>query len=287
MTSSDRSQAIVSGVPDNVSIGFVFRSPSHATKYEADRRLLLSVIDWLSSQCKTVDFQVFQLSSIERGHFDLPADLICSMSRDYNMIAMLSILEEKGAAVVNTTAATLRTINRGLTYELLARQGVAVPRTFIAPASQHGLSKTFIAKPLLSTEKQPQSIAKIDGPSQALPYPERHIILQERIESGLLRKCYVVGNKCTVRRIAGAYGAEVAGKGILPQEDSEQSLRDIAFKCGGILGLEIFNVDLLTVANTHYVVDVNDFPSFEGIPSAPEMIAAYLLDRTRKLHMIR
>ena len=285
--SSDRTQAIVSMVPDNVSIGFVFRSASHATKYEADHWFVLSVIDWLSAKCKTVDLQVFQLSGIERGHFDLPVDLICSMSRDYNTIAMLSILEEEGAAVVNNTAATLRAINRGLTYELLARQGIAVPRTFITPASQHRLNNVFIAKPLLSTEKQPQSIAKIDGPSQALPYPERHIILQERIESGLLRKCYVVGNKCTVRRITGAHGAEVADKRIFLQKDSEQSLIDIAFKSGGILGLEIFNVDLLTVDNTHYIVDVNDFPSFEGIPSAPEIIAEYLLDRVRNLHMIR
>ncbi len=278
MKSSEQRQAKMSGIPDNMTIGFVFRSPTHAVKYQADRHLLLSVIDQLSSQCRTVVLNTFQLRSIERGHFDLPADLICSMSRDYNVIAMLSTLEEEGAIVLNTTAATMRTINRGLTYELLARHGLPVPQTSIAPASQHVTSPTIIAKPLLSTEQQPRSIAKINRPSKELLYPEKHIILQARIEPSLLRKCYVVGKNCIVLCDA---RARVSDKEIALGDDGEQSLKDIALKCGEILGLEIYNVDFLTVATTHYVIDVNDFPSFEDIPFAPDMIALYLLDRAR------
>jgi ribosomal protein S6--L-glutamate ligase len=53
-------------------------------------------------------------------------------------------------------------------------------------------------------------------------------------------------------------------------------LRDIALRCGGAFGVELFGIDLLFSGGTPYVVDMHGFPGFKGVPDAALRLADYV-----------
>jgi ribosomal protein S6--L-glutamate ligase len=52
--------------------------------------------------------------------------------------------------------------------------------------------------------------------------------------------------------------------------------RDIVLKCGEVLGLYLYGVDLVRTDRGPCVVDVNYFPGYKGVPGAAKLIADYV-----------
>jgi ribosomal protein S6--L-glutamate ligase len=52
--------------------------------------------------------------------------------------------------------------------------------------------------------------------------------------------------------------------------------RDIVLKCGEVLGLHLYGVDLVRTEQGPCVVDVNYFPGYKGVPGAAKLIADYV-----------
>ena len=52
--------------------------------------------------------------------------------------------------------------------------------------------------------------------------------------------------------------------------------RDIVLKCGEVLGLHLYGVDLVRTERGPRVVDVNYFPGYKGVPGAAKLIADYV-----------
>jgi len=53
-------------------------------------------------------------------------------------------------------------------------------------------------------------------------------------------------------------------------------LRDIALRCGRAFGVDLFGLDVIISAGRPYVVDVNNFPGFKGVPDAALRLADYI-----------
>ncbi len=53
-------------------------------------------------------------------------------------------------------------------------------------------------------------------------------------------------------------------------------VRRIVLQCGRILGLRLYNVDLVAAPDGPQVVDVNFFPSYQGVPGAAARLADYV-----------
>jgi ribosomal protein S6--L-glutamate ligase len=52
--------------------------------------------------------------------------------------------------------------------------------------------------------------------------------------------------------------------------------RDIVLKCGEVLGLHLYGVDLVRTERGPFVVDVNYFPGYKGVPGAAKLIADHV-----------
>jgi glutathione synthase/RimK-type ligase-like ATP-grasp enzyme len=53
-------------------------------------------------------------------------------------------------------------------------------------------------------------------------------------------------------------------------------LRDIAQRCGDAFGLSLCGLDVVISEGQPYVVDINKFGSFIGVPDAPTLLADYI-----------
>lgn len=55
-----------------------------------------------------------------------------------------------------------------------------------------------------------------------------------------------------------------------------KELADIAFRCGQAFGIDLYGIDVVMSDGVPYVVDINKFGSYMGIPDAPKLLANYI-----------
>ncbi len=54
-------------------------------------------------------------------------------------------------------------------------------------------------------------------------------------------------------------------------------MKDLAFKCGAVFGLELYGLDVVISGGQPWVVDINKFGSFIGVPNAPSLLADHFM----------
>jgi ribosomal protein S6--L-glutamate ligase len=59
-------------------------------------------------------------------------------------------------------------------------------------------------------------------------------------------------------------------------------LRDIAMRCAEAFSTELFGLDIIESDGCPYVVDVNPFPGFKGVPEAALRLADYVYTVARR-----
>ena len=53
-------------------------------------------------------------------------------------------------------------------------------------------------------------------------------------------------------------------------------MREITRRCGEAFGIDLYGVDIIYSAGSPYVVDINSFPGFKGVPDAGAHLAEYI-----------
>jgi glutathione synthase/RimK-type ligase-like ATP-grasp enzyme len=60
-------------------------------------------------------------------------------------------------------------------------------------------------------------------------------------------------------------------------------VRDICLRCGELFDLELYGVDLIETEDGPYVIEVNCFPGYKGVPEADRLLAEYIFERAANL----
>ena len=108
-------------------------------------------------------------------------------------------------------------------------------------------------------------------------------ILAQRYEEpdGLDLKIFCIGGRCFgVRRIwpIHAYQDKTGEPFVLTPQ-----IRDIARRCGRAFGIGLFGLDVVLSGGRPFVVDVNTFGSFMGVPDAPRLLAEHIYTACRRI----
>jgi ribosomal protein S6--L-glutamate ligase len=201
---------------------------------------------------------------------------------------MAGAVTAAGARVVNTFEASSLTRDKLASTIVLAGRGVPVPTSF-ATGQTHllrqipGGGPVWLKPPRGSQGVGVQRLASaadlaadtaLVRDAYDLPLP---LFAQAEVPSGGFDlKVYVVGERMwAIRRPFPA--RSLADKLGEPARVSPP-IRDAALACGAALGLELYGVDFLVAGDEFFVVDVNAFPGYKGIPEAPAAIADYLVN---------
>jgi glutathione synthase/RimK-type ligase-like ATP-grasp enzyme len=109
-----------------------------------------------------------------------------------------------------------------------------------------------------------------------VPKTETPVIIQELIEgTGEDLKVYVVGEKVfAVRKVFSETSFTVPGR---PSEVSDE-IREISLKTGEACGLGLYGLDIIESERGPFVIDVNYFPGYKGVPDVAPLIADYIDD---------
>jgi ribosomal protein S6--L-glutamate ligase len=64
-------------------------------------------------------------------------------------------------------------------------------------------------------------------------------------------------------------------------------IRKLALQVGKLFGLDIYGLDVVETPQGPAIVDINDFPSFGGVPRAVVRVSEYVLHAAKRAEMQR
>jgi ribosomal protein S6--L-glutamate ligase len=208
-------------------------------------------------------------------------------------MSILEAAESVGIPTINNSRAIRLVRDKAVAAAFAHAHGLPMPPTYFAahprllkqiPAEEYPL----VVKP--SNGSSCRGIYLLKGPEDltALEIAEAHdsFFLAQRYaeNSGFDIKVYVTGRE--------VYAA-IAKQSVLHGETRERfipltpALRKLALDVGKIFGLDIYGIDVVETPQGLAVLDINDFPSFGGVPRAVGRISEYVLHAAKRAEMQR
>jgi ribosomal protein S6--L-glutamate ligase len=194
-------------------------------------------------------------------------------------LSIAGILEQQGARCVNPVAVSQACRDKARTVALLAGAGIPVPESWIverpfqlAPLLEDG---PLVIKPLHGS--QGRGVRMVWDLDELLEVGAAEVpLLAQRYQphQGRDRKLYCIGGQFFgVKRQWPATNYE--------QKQGEAftitpELHAIALAVGQVIGTNLFGLDIVISGGRPYVVDVNPFPGFKGVPDAALRLADYI-----------
>jgi len=218
--------------------------------------------------------RVTPLSQVRAEH-----DLYILKSGTELALSLAGALHAVGARILNPypVAATMR--DKIASMRVLEAAGVPVPETYVTSHSRQ-LADLLDAGPLILKPyrgsqgrgvhvvwdaDELDDVASDEGPVFAQRYHK---------PEGEDHKIYVIGGQMFgVKRVfpAKTYDEKVGQPFTISPE-----LREIALRCGRAFGVELFGFDVVMSNSRPYVVDIQSFPGFKGVPDAALRLADYI-----------
>jgi ribosomal protein S6--L-glutamate ligase len=194
-------------------------------------------------------------------------------------LSVAGILEQQGARCVNPVAVSQACRDKARTTALLAGAGIPVPESWIVerPFQLASLLEDgpLVIKPLHGS--QGHGVRVVWDLDELLEVSAAEVpLLAQRYQphQGRDRKLYCIGGQFfgVKRQWPATNYEQTQGEAftITPE------LHAIALAVGQVIGTDLFGLDIVISRDHPYVVDVNPFPGFKGVPDAALRLADYI-----------
>jgi ribosomal protein S6--L-glutamate ligase len=264
-----------------MKIGILMMDHSKTRKQSVMPDVVKTLTDW--GVCVDLIYPEQQLVNV--ANIRVEHDLYVLKASTNLAMSMAGALDAMGATVLNPypVATTLR--DKIITERIRRRAGVPTPDTFVAERAEL-LAPLLVEGPLVIKPyrgsrgrgvrviwdgDELDEISSLDGPLFAQRYQK---------PEGLDRKIYCIGNQIFgVERVwpAVSYEEKVGRPFTITPE-----LREIALRCERAFGVDLMGLDVVFSGNRPYVVDVNSFPGFKGVPDAALRLADYIFSAAER-----
>lgn len=232
------------------------------------------------------DEQLTDLSRVRVEH-----DLYVLKSGSETALSLAGALHHQGAAIMNPYPAAAALRDKVVSTRMLQAAGVPVPETWVASDARQLVplldGGPLIVKPYRGSQGRGVRVVRdaaalADG---AAPGGEEGaLVFAQRFHpadgAGTDLKLYAAGGRAFgVRRVWPPRTYE--DKLGQPFEVTPE-LCEVARRCGAALGVELFGVDVVMSGGRPWVVDMQSFPGFKGVPDAARLLADAVLAAARR-----
>ncbi len=215
------------------------------------------------------------------------ADLYLLKSHAPQALAVAHLLEQKGALVVNSWAASITCQDRVLMAQRMREANLPWPftRSYSSLGSLLADSETLASLPFPQIIKSYYShrgdlVEKVDSIDQlealAPEWSQEPVVLQEFADGdGWDIKMWVIDQQIFAarRRTPLEPGASKEDYPI-PPEELPAAWAHIAKEIGRVFNMRLYGIDLLLTEHGPIIVDVNGFPGFRGVPGVDSALVA-------------
>lgn len=195
-------------------------------------------------------------------------------------LTILEAAEAVGIPTINNSRAIRLVRDKAVAVAFAQARGLPVPTTYFVghPRALVGVPHDVypvVVKPSNGTSLQDIHLVRTPEEMAHLQLDEQSYYLAMRYveNTGYDIKLYVTGQE--VHAIVKSSPLH----GTVQEEEvpvSREMLK-IARRVGQVFGLDLYGVDVLETPEGLYIVDINDFPSFYGVPRKVASVAEYIL----------
>jgi len=236
----------------------------------------------LSARGAKVDLIYPDVQTAKLADWRVDHDLYLLKSGTESALSMAGALHLLGAAILNPYPTTMMLRNKIIVTRTLQAAGIPTPETYITPDPE-GLAPFLEDGPLIVKPyrgSRGEGVQIVTHPRELKEVPVDGPVLAQRYHKPdpgeADRKIYRIGDQIfgvnriwPLRTYQDKYGEPFA---------VSSELSEIAMKCGEAFGLSLYGLDVVISNGQPYVVDVNKFGSFIGVPDAPARLAEYVLE---------
>jgi len=208
-------------------------------------------------------------------------------------MSILEAAEAVGIPTINNSRSIRLVRDKAVAVAFARAHGLPIPETYFVshPRLLHQIPAEdypIVVKP--SNGSSCKGIYRLNGPDEleALEIAEagESFFLAQRYaeNAGFDIKVYVTGNEVY---------APIAKQSVLHGEVRERfvpltpQVRKLALQVGKLFGLDIYGLDVVDTPQGPAILDINDFPSFGGVPRAVRRISEYVLHAAKRAEMQR
>ncbi|HSB70875.1 MAG TPA: ATP-grasp domain-containing protein [Candidatus Methylomirabilis sp.] len=207
------------------------------------------------------------------------ADLYLLKSDTEFALSLAIALEHLGGKVLNPSSACLLAKDKVLAAATLLHAGILPPRSLVAwrPAALAPAvaAEALILKPHRGYHGVGITVAETP---EALPeetaYPDLVFAQTYLAHARKDLKIFAIGEE--IFGVRKAYSPDSFLRAGAPAPLSPE-VEDIARRCGEAFGLGLYGLDIAESEDGPYVIDVNYFPGYRGVPDAARRLAEHIL----------
>jgi ribosomal protein S6--L-glutamate ligase len=232
------------------------------------------------------------LQALEQEHKQPRADLYLLKSHASQALELAHALEQDGRQVINSWSASRDCQDRLRMSMRLRSAQLPWPDTWSFASLAEILDDAALLKslpwPLIIKSRYSQRddlVEKLEHSSQlrtlTARWSKEPVILQEcLINDGWDSKLWVIDQQIFAARRRTPLEAGASKQDVpIAENELPNSWRELALAIGHAFKMPLYGVDLLITEKGPYIVDVNAFPGFRGVPGAREA----LVDLVEKL----
>jgi ribosomal protein S6--L-glutamate ligase len=219
-------------------------------------------------------------SCFDLARVEADCDLYLLKSGTETALSLAGVLHASGAKIINPYLTVVAMRDKIISTKMLLSADIPLPETWFAskPEQLAALVKEgpIVVKPFwAASQGRGVQIIKTEDELAMAPTEDEVIFAQRYYQpDGRDHKLYVIGDRVFgVRRV---WPPKTLEDKLGEPFDVPDEMREIALGCGRAFGAGLYGVDLITSGGKPYVVDINTFPGFKGVPNAAQLLADYV-----------
>ncbi len=195
-------------------------------------------------------------------------------------LTILEAAEAVGIPTINNSRAIRLVRDKAVAVAFARARGLPIPTTYFVghPRALPGVPEDIypvVIKPSNGTSMQDIHLVHTPEEMRRLKVDERsHYLAMHYVENtGYDIKLYVTGQEVHAVQKSSPLHGDVQEQEI----PVTREMLKIARSVGQFFGLDLYGVDVLETPQGLVIVDINDFPSFYGVPRKVSSVAEYIL----------
>jgi ribosomal protein S6--L-glutamate ligase len=214
-----------------------------------------------------------------------PANLYLLKSHAPQALELAAALEHEGRRVVNSWSASQTCQDRVLTTELMQAAHLPWPQTLafstLTAALHQASTLESLTWPVIIKSRYSHRgdlVGKLNDLArlQALEaqWSQEPVVLQEWLPGdGWDIKLWIIDQRVFAARRRTPLEAEASRQDLpIAEHELPAAWRELALGIGRAFKMPLYGVDLLLTARGPWIVDINAFPGFRGVPGASEAL---------------
>lgn len=191
------------------------------------------------------------------------------------------LIHAAGGATLNPYPVLQKMKDKVIASHVLAAARIASPRTWIASRveslGEALASGPIVVKPIWGSQGRGVTIVESEADLAAIEPGEGLLFAQSYHKpDGRDHKIYAIGsNAFGVRRV---WPAKTYEDKLGEPFEVDGDMLDITRRCARAFGTDLFGLDIVYSDGKPFVVDINTFPGFKGVPHAAALLAEYIFE---------